>query len=169
MIKRNDKKLKIIRGWVICTGPDANDLEKTAEELRASSKFLSCKYNDFAGSYFFHPAESLENGSTSLAPNVRKLKEYPNTQPIMYFVIYERKAGSYNPNVNGEVFNPILMEASEEPLVTEPAEEKIRKKKSNRAAQQRADGYSPLTSDEENSALKSTEDKVIFHNQTRLL
>lgn len=161
-MKRNDKKLKIIKGWMICTGPDANELEKTAEELRATSKFLSCKYNDFAGSYFFHPSDAVDYSSTSLAPNVRKIKEYPNARPIMYFVIYERKAGAFIPNVNGEVFKPILMEASEDALITED-EEKIIKKKPKTTTQQRADGYSPLTSDEENSASRSGVDKVSFH------
>jgi hypothetical protein len=159
-MKRNDKKIKIIKGWVICANnTDCAYLEKIAEDLRVKSKFLGFKYSDYAGSYFFHPKQPIENSSLKLTPKVRKLNEYPDAKPILYFVVYERKLGFFKPNINGEAFNPILMEPAEEIMAEEVIKEKQTKNKKAQDKNQEGDGYSPITSDEDNAAPKA-DDKV---------
>lgn len=157
-MKRNDKKIRIIKGWVICTSSETVNFERIAEDLLAKNKFLGFKYSDYAGSYFFHPQQPMERSMLKLAPKVRKLVDYPDAKPILYFVIYERKLGFFKPNINGEAFNPVLMQVVEEP----PSEKiEIEKKVQDKNQENGGDGYSPITSDEENAAApKAKDDKV---------
>lgn len=144
-----------MRGWVVCTGSDQNALEKLADDLFMNNKFLGFKYNDYAAAYFFHPGETPADNVLQLEPKVRKTKEHPNIKPIFYFIIYERRSGSFVPNVNGEAIRPVLVEALEEPLPTEKMEPEVAQPKLKKKKPEPMGDYSPITSDEE-------EDKVYY-------
>lgn len=144
--------MKTLRGWLLCPGSDAENLEKLADELHSKGKFLGFKYHDYAGCYFFHPKDVEHNNYFKLQPEVKKINDHPTAKPLLYFIIYERKVGSFVPHLNGEPINPVLVEPFQD-LAAENNDDspKIKKKKIVETQQkpQVPGGFSPITSEEE--------------------
>lgn len=122
-------------------------MEKQAEDLLVHDKFLGFKYHDYAGAFFFHPAETPADKLIKLEPKIEKAKEYPDAQPIMYFIIYERKAGSFMPAIHGETFKPVCLEKCEPPVVESKMD--IETVSKDEVEKEVNDGLSPITDEEE--------------------
>lgn len=161
------KKAQTIRGWIICTGPDHLGLERQAEDLLTNDKFLGFKYHDHAGAFFFHPAQTPANKQLKLEPKMEKAKEYPEAQPIMYFIIYERKAGSFMPIIHGEAFKPVCLEKCDHFIVESKMDlENVSK---DSIQNKISDGLSPITDEEEGQVTLNYEifSLIIWSNEER--